>query len=301
MAFGDDALDVLGSAGSGALSGLAAGGPIGAAIGGLIGGLSSLLGPKKKKRTFNDPYAGQRQALASQLASSDIGQRQGQLVARQAGNMARTQMEQAQNNPAYAGNASVLSALNENLQNSANEATSSAFLRGSQIDDENKARAASILGDSSRLALASDQYADELDSRKSFGESMLQNVLSTGAGYGLSSLLGGGATPSNGQPLTLGNDTIDRTPQSNASGLLPGGYSPSLLSGAANYSSDVDASPAGLSALNGGGYEGGLPSPEITNPMNPSDDWDYVRRFGRKYNAFNPPTTDLPWLSPVRY
>lgn len=255
MAFGEDAVDFLGQAGSGALAGSALG-PFGAIAGGLVGGISSLLGPKKKKRTFNDPYAGQRQKMINDLSNSQIGQQQGQLVARQSGNMANKQMEDAQNNPAYQGNASVLSALNESVQGSANDATSSAFLRGSELDMANKARAGQLMGDASQMSLAQDQYNDQLDSRKSLGESLFTNVLSTGAGYGLSSLLGGAGQGDRPKQPTMAGQA---PPQNEPQGLFPDGYSPSMLSGASTSTFGGAVAPTSAAGL-GGGYNGGLRS-----------------------------------------
>lgn len=211
-----DTESTLGNAASGALTGLAAGGPVGALVGGVGGLVSGLFTKKKKPPKFDDPYKAQRDLAISDLMSGNYGQKAASVESGQIGNLARDQVEDEKNNSKFAGNAAVQSAMQNKILTNAERGSQSAYVRGAQIDSENRSKAASLSAQGSELAQNQFKMNQDYADRPSFGQQMLQSVLSTGTGAGLSKLLAPGSTAN---PDAGGNNNNDAGTNSQGTGL----------------------------------------------------------------------------------
>lgn len=190
---------IIGDVGSGALTGSVAGLP-GAIAGGALGLFEGLFGSKKQTPQYNDPYAGLRQYGISQLINSNIGREQATAEAGQQMNYARDLAEQARNNPNLNANAAASAAVENKIQRQGQRGARAAYLQGAQIDSENKARGLSAAAQGSEIGLQQFEANQAYKDRLTMGQQLLGSTLSTGAGMGLSNLLGGGG----GQTQTPG-------------------------------------------------------------------------------------------------
>lgn len=165
---------------------------LGTLAGGLIGGgaglLKSIFGKPKQVPNFDDPNAWMRDYAANQLLTSNIGAKTGAATAGQELNFARDQAEAARNNPNLAGNAAAQAGISNKLLLNAEHGAQSAMLSGAELDTANKARAANIAGESSRIAQSNFMLNQAYRDRPSFGQQALMQGLSTSLGEGVSSL-----------------------------------------------------------------------------------------------------------------
>jgi hypothetical protein len=226
---------------------------VGTALGALAGGIGGLFSKKKKTPNFQDPYAAQRDLAVSDLMTGNYGQKAASVESGQIGNAARDEAMDFKNNSNYAGNANVQSAMENKILTNAERGSQSAYVRGAQTDSENRAKAAQLSGESTRMAQSQFELNQGYADRPSFGQQMLQSVLSTSAGLGLSKLTSptpGAVDPSEEtDPATTGTNSqgtgfYDRLLNSGGGNSnSSGGQSPSLSS-QFNLSGSLNNSPA---------------------------------------------------------
>lgn len=292
----------LAGAGSGALAGSAAGLP-GIIVGGLGGLFSGILGGgPEKPPEFHDPYAAEREWVANRLITSNLGAKAATQAAGATMNLARDQMEAIKNNPNFASNAGALAGIQSKITGQAERGAASAYLQGAQVDEAAKERAAGILAQNSQMAQNQFMLNQAYKDRPSLGTMLAQDVLTTGAGFGLRKLFGNSIIPGGGQPddtkpnqgLTIGDNRIASTQPVS----LSGGQSLQTL--LATYSNPTAPLPS-----NGMGTDtnvaqspwvsgwGANVSPEW-NPPYPSEDYGILKGAGMSFR--NPIQQDLNFV-----
>jgi hypothetical protein len=242
--------DFMSGAGSGALTGFGMGGPLGAAIGGLGGGLISMFtDPNKPEQHAVDPNQGQIDAGINSLMSSRAGAQMAQNQSAGYRRDARAAFDAIQANPNVAGNANVMSALYNKAQSTAADASTNAASRGAEIDQRSREQGLQAAQQRAGHLFQEQQYNNQVDQqnqRPGFFQQILQSTMATGAGAGLSKLMGsGGASDPTASAASFGR---------------PGGLTADIPSNAQQGSTNMDLISKMLGLASGGGSSSGIGS-----------------------------------------